>query len=132
MQYMILMGYKAEGVAPITTWDPADVERHIAFQHSFGNELRASGELVGANGLAWPEDAKIVVSDGTGEPAVTDGPFPESKEFLAGYWIVDVADEARAIEIAAKASAAPGPEGRPLGHPIEVRAVLSAPADPSA
>ena len=128
MQYMILMGYKVDGVPPITTWDPEDVKRHIEFQNALGGELADAGELVGGNGLAGPEDAKIVVSDGTGAPAVTDGPFPESKEFLAGYWMVDVESEARAIEIAAKASAAPGPEGRPLEHPMEVRAVLAAPA----
>jgi hypothetical protein len=128
MQYMILMGYKVEGVPPMTTWDPEDVTRHLEFQRDLGRELRESGELVDANGLAGPEDAKIVASDGTGAPAVTDGPFPESKEFLAGYWIVDVENEARAIEIAAKASAAPGPGGRPLRHPLEVRAMFSVPA----
>jgi hypothetical protein len=127
---MILMGYEVEGVPPVTTWAPEDVTRHIEFQHSFARELRESGEFAGANGLAWPDEAKIVVSHGNGAPAITDGPFPESKEFLAGYWIVDVEDEARAIEIAAKASAAPGPEGRPLGQPIEVRAVMQAPATP--
>ena len=128
MQYMILMGYKVEGVEPITSWDPADIERHIEFQNTLGEELSERGELVGGNGLAGPEDAKVVVSDGSGAPAVTDGPFPESKEFLAGYWLVDVESEERAIEIAAKASAAPGPAGRPLRHPMEVRAVLAAPA----
>ena len=95
MQYMILMGYKVDGVPPITTWDPEDVTRHIEFQNALGRELSEAGELVGGNGLAGPEDAKIVVSDGTGAPAVTDGPFPESKEFLAGYWMVDVESEAR-------------------------------------
>jgi hypothetical protein len=128
VQYMILLGYKVEGVSPMTTWDPEDVNRHMEFQRALGRELRGSGELVGVNALAGPEDTKIVVSDGTGAPAVTDGPFPESKEFLAGYWIVDVESESRAIEIAAQASAAPGPEGRPLGQPLEVRAMLSAPA----
>ncbi len=128
MQYMILMGYGVEGVQPITTWDPEDFNRHIEFQHALGRELTQSGEFVDGNGLAGPEDAKIVVSDGAGAPAVTDGPFPESKEFLAGYWTVDVESQERAIEIAAKASAAPGPEGRPLGQPMEVRAVMAAPA----
>ena len=54
--------------------------------------------------------------DGVGAPVVTDGPFPEAKEFLAGYWIVDVESEERAIEIAAEASAAPGPGGKPIGR----------------
>lgn len=127
MQYMILMDYKVEGVRPMTTWDPEDVKRHIDFQIELNRELTESGELVSVNALSGPDDAKIVVSDGTSAPAVTDGPFPETKEFLAGYRIVDVESEARAIEIAAKASAAPGPEGRPLAHRQEVRAVLGAP-----
>ena len=68
------------------------------------------------------------MSDGRNAPVVSDGPFPESKEFLAGYWMIDVDSEERAIEIAAKASAAPGPGGRPIGEYIEVRAIMSAPA----
>lgn len=75
-------------------------------------ELIANGELVGTAGLAGPEAAKIVTHDGVGAPVVTDGPFPESKEFLAGYWLVDVESEQRAIEIAARTSAAPGPGGK--------------------
>jgi hypothetical protein len=128
MHYMILMGYGVEGCAPITGWSPEDVTRHMDFQQSLYDELSRAGELVRAEGLAGPEHVKIVTSDGSGAPAVTDGPFPESKEFLAGFWLVDVESEERAIEIAAKASAAPGPEGRPLGQPMELRAVMTAPA----
>jgi hypothetical protein len=84
---------------------------------------------VGAEGLAAPGEAKIVRAGKNGVPAVTDGPFPESKEFLAGYWIVDVDKPQRAYEIAAKASSAPGPGGAPLIIPIEVRQVMSAPPD---
>ena len=62
-----------------------------------------------------------------GTPEVTDGPFAEAKEFLAGYWIVDVERPERAYEIAARASAAPGPGGAPMNMPIEVREVMSAP-----
>ena len=65
--------------------------------------------------------------DGTGAPVITDGPYPESKELLAGYRLVDVETAERAIEIAARASAAPGPNGVPIRQPIEVREVLSAP-----
>ncbi len=126
MKYMILMSYKVEGVPPLPTWDPADIERHIQFQQDLGQELSETGELVDGQGLS--QEAKTVVYDGTGEPAVTDGPFPESKELLAGYWMVDVESEQRAIEIAGKASAAPGPGGRPLRHPLELRAVISVPA----
>ena len=128
MKYMLLMNYFVEGVPPIDQWAPEDVQRHIQFQHDLGAELVASGELVDGQGLAWPATAKFVRSDGVADPVVTDGPFPESKEFLAGYWTVDVEDEARAIAIAAKASAAPGPGGVPIQQVFEVRALMEAPA----
>jgi hypothetical protein len=90
------------------------------------SELRERGEFVDAQGLTGPEMVRIVTSDGTGAPVVTDGPFPESKEFLAGYRIVDVESLERALEIAAQASAAPGPGGVPIRQPIEVREVMGA------
>src|SRR5437763_10871627 len=86
-------------------------------------ELSERGELVGGEALA--EAAKIVTGDGVGAPVVTDGPFPEAKEALAGFWMIDVESEARAIEIAARTSAAPGPGGRPSGKPIEVWPVMT-------
>jgi hypothetical protein len=92
-----------------------------------GDELKNAGELVGAEGLASPGQARIVRAGKAGAPEVTDGPFPEAKEFLAGYWIVDVESPKRAYEIAARASAAPGRGGAPLNMPIEVREVMSAP-----
>jgi hypothetical protein len=112
---------------PMTEWTPDDIKAHIEFQNVLNEELLARGELVGAQGLAGPDQAKFVVSDGASAPVVTDGPFPESKELLAGYRLVDVETAERAIEIAAQASAAPGPNGVPIRQPIEVREVLSAP-----
>ena len=111
----------------MTEWSPADINAHFAFQLALNAELAQRGELVDAQGLAGPDLAKFVVSDGTGAPVVTDGPFPETKELLAGYRLVDVEASERAIEIAAQASAAPGPGGLPIRQPIEVRQVLSAP-----
>ena len=108
-------------------WKPDELKAHIGFMHQLNRELRDAGELVGAEGLAPPGDARIVRAGKNGAPVVTDGPFAESKEFLAGYWIVDVESAERAYEIAAKASAAPGPGGAPLFIPIEVRQVMSAP-----
>ena len=128
MKYMLMMNYYVEGVPPIDKWAPEDVRRHIRFQQDLGAELMANGELVDGQGLAWPDTAKFVTSDGVSAPVVTDGPFAESKEFLAGYWLVDVDDEARAIEIAARASAAPGPDGTPMRQVFEVRALMEAPA----
>ncbi|HWO66186.1 MAG TPA: YciI family protein [Umezawaea sp.] len=128
-KFMLLMSYqKIEGVEPITSWAPGDIKAHIDFQQALGQELTDKGELVDGQGLAGPEVAKVVVFKGEGSPVVVDGPFPESKEFLAGYWTVDVESEDRALEIAAQASAAPGPGGRPIGQPIEVREVMSAPS----
>ena len=129
MRFTLLQNYGevGSGCAPITEWSPEDIKAHIDFQHALNHELSQSGELVDAQGLAGPEQAKFVVSDGVNPPVITDGPFPESKELLAGYRLIDVETAARAIEIAAKASAAPGPNGLPIRDPIEVRQVLSAP-----
>ena len=130
MKFMMMMHAPRTGWqdAGIGTWPPADIRAHIGFMVRINQELTASGELVDAQGLAGPELAKFVIFDGGRAPVVTDGPFPESKELLAGYRMIDVESEARAIEIAAKASAAPGPGGVPMQQPIEVRQVMSAPA----
>jgi hypothetical protein len=111
----------------VLDWPLEDLKRHIEFMVRFSKELSESGELVGAEGLAAPNQARIVRATGNGTPAVTDGPFAESKEFLAGYWIVDCDSRERAYDIAARASAAPGKGGVPLNMPIEVREVMSAP-----
>jgi hypothetical protein len=124
---MLLMNTTDIGKPPITEWDPVDVKAHIEFMGEFTEGLVESGELVSAEGLAMPDAARIVTARDGAAPAVTDGPFPESKEFLAGYWIVDVDGPERAVEIAAAASASPGPGGTTLNHPIEVRQVMSAP-----
>jgi hypothetical protein len=116
----------------MATWSPEEIAGHLDFQRELGAELLALGELIDSQGLTAPEAAKFVVSDGVGAPVITDGPFPESKELLAGYWIVDVDDQARALEIAATASAAPGRGGRPIGQPIEVREMMVVPATPPA
>jgi hypothetical protein len=117
-------GWKTAGIG---TWPPEDIKAHIGFMLRFNKELRDAGELVGAEGLALPEQARVVRATKNGAPEVTDGPFPEAKEFLAGYWIVDCESPERAYEIAARASAAPGKGGVPLNMSIEVREVMSAP-----
>lgn len=127
MKYMLLMMTSAaakKDLPPMEEWSPADMQASGAFMMQIHQELTESGELLGAAGLAGPEAAKIVTSDGVGAPVVTDGPFPESKEVLAGYWLIDVESEQRAIEIAARTSAAPGPGGRPTRRPIEVHPVM--------
>jgi hypothetical protein len=129
MRFMLLQNYGQveSDCAPMTEWSPEDIRAHIEFQQALNAELAELGELVDAQGLAGPELARFVVSDGISAPVITDGPYPESKELLAGYRLVDVESAKRAIEIAARASAAPGPDGTPIRQPIEVRGVLSAP-----
>ena len=130
MRYMLMMhAPRGPGDYQVNNWPPEDFQAHIAFMRQLNKELTEAGELVGAEGLAPPGQAKIVRASGNGTPAVTDGPFPEAKEFLAGYWIVEVDRPERAYEIAARASAAPGPGGKPLVIPIEVRQVMSGPPD---
>ena len=128
MKYMLMMhAPRGTGNYQISSWSPEDLKAHIGFMHRLNEELTESGELVGSEGLAAPGEARVVRAGKNGVPVVTDGPFPEAKEFLAGYWIVEVDRPERAYEIAAKASAAPGPGGKPLIIPIEVRQVVSAP-----
>jgi hypothetical protein len=128
MKYMLMMNAKrGTGDWGVVKWAPEDLKAHIRFMKKINQDLRESGELVSAEGLAAPAQAKLVRARTDGTPAVTDGPFAEAKEFLAGYWIVDVERPERAYEIAARASAAPGPGGAPLNMAIEVREVMSAP-----
>ena len=129
MKYMLMMhapraGWEKAGIA---TWPMDDIKAHIRFMKDFAAELKTAGELVAAEGLASPEHARVVRAGKGGAPEVTDGPFAEAKEFLAGYWIVDVENTERAYALAARASAAPGKGGEPVNMPIEVREVMSAP-----
>ena len=126
MKYMLMMNAPVKGPYAIGTWPKTDIQAHINFMKQFGRTLAEAGELVAAEGLAGPDQAKLIRAGAGGAP-ITDGVFPEAKEFLAGYWIVDVESEARAIQIAAEASAAPGPGGKPLNMAIEVRQVMSGP-----
>jgi hypothetical protein len=126
MKYILMMNTMKAGRGVFPGWPEKDTQAHIAFMLSFNKELREAGELVSAEGLSFPDQAKLVRAGKDGTP-ITDGVFPESKEFLAGYWIVDVDTPERAYAIAARASAAPGPGGVPLNMPIEVRPVMSGP-----
>jgi hypothetical protein len=129
VKFMLMMNAPyGKGDWGVTGWKPEELRAHIAFMVSFNKQLQESGEWVAAEGLSQPSEARIVrARKGGGAPEVTDGPFAEAKEFLAGYWIIDVESPQRAYEIAARASAAPGPGGAPLNMPIEVRQVMSGP-----
>jgi len=128
MKYILMMHCPRTGYDTFGAWPKKDIEAHMAFMLAFNKALRESGEWVSGEGLADPKQAKIVRAGKDGLP-ITDGVFPESKEFLAGYWIVDVASPDRADALAAKASAAPGPGGAPMNMPIEVRQVMSGPPE---
>jgi hypothetical protein len=109
---------------PMDEWKPEEIEAHLDYYRALTKELVDSGELVGSEILVGPDLAKIVTSDGAGAPVVTDGPFQEFKEWLAGYQIFEVESEERAIEIAARLSAVPGPNGVATQQPIHVRQVM--------
>jgi hypothetical protein len=127
MKYMLMMhAPRGTGDYPIGAWTPDDFKAHIAFMHALNKQLVGDGEFVDAQGLAAPGQARLVRAGKDGIP-VTDGPFAEAKEFLAGFWIIDVDSAERAYAIAARASIAPGPGGAPLYMPIEVREVMRAP-----
>jgi hypothetical protein len=126
MKYMMQMNVKG-GSYQMEGWSPQDIKTMVDFMHRFNEELKKNGQWVVAEGLVAPEFARIVKADDQGRPVVTDGPFAESKEFIAGFWIVEVKDEAEAFQLAAKVSTCPGPGGKPLNMPIEVRAAGSAP-----
>ena len=126
MKYILMMSATKDVFEWFSKWPKEDLQANAAFMQKFNKELQDEGVLVSTAGLAWPDQAKIVKAGPHGEP-ITDGVFPETKEFLAGYWIVDVENEEEAFKIAARASLAPAPKGTPGTMPLEVRQVLSAP-----
>jgi hypothetical protein len=129
-RFLLMVNYDGGVVQePMTSWDPADIKAHLAYYEALSNELTETGELIGGERLAWREHTKIVRWDGSGAPVVTDGPYAEAKEQLAGYQMFDVESLDRALEIAARLSAVPGPGGVPTQQPIEVRQVMEADDD---
>lgn len=124
-KFVLIVNFEGGVVdTPMEEWKPEEVQAHLDYYRALNRELRASGELIETAVLAGPDLAKIVTSNGRGAPMVTDGPFQEFKEWLAGYQIVDVESEARALEIAGRISAVPGPNGIPTEQPIHVRQLM--------
>lgn len=124
MRYILLMSGTKAGVDAYRAWPKQGIQAHFAFLDGIKKDLSESGEFVSTHGLASPHDAKVVRAGKGGTP-VTDGVFPEAKEFLLGYWIVDVMSPERAYEIAARISGGPSPDGSTLSMPIEVRQIMS-------
>lgn len=128
MKYILMMNGKKSDFENYAKWSKQELQANVAFMRAFSKELKDSGVFVASEGLAWPNDAKLVRADSHGEP-VTDGVFPESKEFLAGYWIIDVESPEQAYAIATRLSQAPGSAGLTGNMPVEVRQVLSSHSD---
>ncbi|TDQ05066.1 YciI family protein [Labedaea rhizosphaerae] len=133
MKYLLLKHYRG-GPAPVVDflpmdqWTPEEVDAHVKYMQDFGDRLQESGEFVDMQALL--PDGAFVRSDDAGRPPVTDGPFAETKDLIAGYYVIDVESWDRAVEVAADLSAAPGPGGKPLHEWLEVRPLFSAaPAD---
>ncbi len=128
MKFMLMMhAPRGSGDWAVMSWPPKAIQNHIAYMKTLYQDLKEAGQLVDAQGLASPQDARIVRATESGTPEVTDGPFAEAKEFLAGFWIVDVASRDEAVAIAARASMAPGKDDKPLHLAIELREVMAAP-----
>jgi hypothetical protein len=128
MKYILMMNAPKSGWDWFMSWPKEALQRHIDFMHQLNKKLKDAGVLVAAEGLTPPSEAKMVRARKDGPPVI-DGVFAETKEFLAGWWIVEVPNAERAYAIAAEASAAPGPEGGPFGIPIEVRQIASGPPE---
>ncbi|QUQ70467.1 YciI family protein [Kutzneria sp. CA-103260] len=130
MKYLLLKHYRGAPTpcndVPMDKWTPAEVDAHIQYMRDFAAELEKTGEFVDGQALA-PEGA-WVRSDGAGRPAVTDGPFAETKDLIAGWMIIDVESWDRAVELAGELSAAPGANGEPINEWLEVRPFLSEPS----
>lgn len=128
MKYILMMNGSKKDFEGYAAWSKEDFQNNIAFMRAFSGELKDSGVFIASEGLGWPNEARLVRAGSKGEP-ITDGVFPESKEFLAGYWIIDVESPEQAFAIAAQLSQVPGPGGKPGSMPVEVRQVLSGHSD---
>ena len=126
MKFMLHMNVP-KGPYQMAGWSQDDIKRMVGFMNDLNRDLKAAGQLAVAEGLVSPDQARLVKANDDGSPSVTDGPFAESKEFIAGFWIIEVKDADEAYKIAARISTCPGPGGKPLNMPIEVRAAGEAP-----
>ena len=128
-KYLLLKHYRGApepvNAVPMDQWTPAEFEAHVQYMRDFADRLESSGELVDSQALA-PEGLWVRF-DGEGRPPVTDGPFAETKDLIAGWMVIDVDSQERAIELAGELSAAPGAGGKTIHEWLEVRPFLAAP-----
>jgi hypothetical protein len=128
-KYLLLKHYRG-GLAPVSDvpmdqWTPAELSAHLQYMDDFAARLEGTGEFVDSQALS-PEGT-FARYDGEGRPPVTDGPFAETKDLIAGWMVIDVGSYQRALELAGELSAAPGAGGQPIGEWLEVRPFLTAP-----
>ncbi|MGV9712787.1 YciI family protein [Gordonia sp. NPDC003424] len=128
MKYLLLKHYRGGptpviDMQPMDRWTPDEIDAHIQYMRDFAAKLEQSGEFVDAQALA-PEGT-FVRYDGEGRPPVTDGPFAETKDLIAGWMVIDVDTHDRALELAGELSAAPGPGGKPIHEWLELRPFMS-------
>jgi hypothetical protein len=128
-KYLLLKHYRGgkapENDVPMDQWTPAEVEAHVQYMRDWAARLEGTGEFV--DGQALSQDGTFVRSDGEGRPPVTDGPFAETKDLIAGWMIIDVESYERALEVAGELSAAPGAGGKPIHEWLELRPFLTEP-----
>ena len=128
-KYLLLKHYRGAPEAvndvPMDKWTPEEVTAHIQYMNDWAKRLEATGEYV--DGQALSPEGTFVRSDGPGRPPVTDGPFAETKDLIAGWMIIDVDSYDRAVELAGELSAAPGANGEPIHEWLEVRPFMGAP-----
>jgi hypothetical protein len=129
-KYLLLKHYRGGPTPevpfpPMDRWTPAEVDAHIKYMRDFADRLKGTGEFVDEHALS-PEGT-FVRYDGEGRPPVTDGPFAETKDLIAGWMVIDVDSYGRALELAGELSAAPGPDGKPIYEWLELRPFLTAP-----
>jgi hypothetical protein len=128
-KYLLLKHYRGApqhgNAVPMDQWTPAEVDAHVRYMDDFAARLVQSGEYVDSQALA--ADGMWVRADGDARPPVTDGPFAETKDLIAGWMVIDVDSSERAIELAAELSAAPGAGGAPVNEWLEVRPFMGAP-----
>ena len=129
-KYLLLKHYRGAPAAvndvPMSEWTPEEVDAHVQYMNDFAKRLEGTGEYVDSQALS--SEGTFVRSDGEGRPPVTDGPFAETKDLIAGWMIIDVDGYERAVTLAGELSAAPGAGGRPIHEWLELRPFLGVPS----
>ncbi|WP_200304557.1 YciI family protein [Streptomyces adelaidensis] len=136
MKYLVMVlgtqadyeGMRGKASEGSPAWTREQVRAMHAHMSAINDDLAESGEMVDGQGLAEPARARFVTAGAGGEPVVTDGLYSETKESLAGYWLLDCASLDRVTEIAVRVAQCPGPAGL-TEYPVVIRPVLDGAGD---